>query len=234
MNFQQIRTAKGSELVAEQIKARITAGDYAPGTKLPSVADLARSFNVGQSTVREALSGLKAIGWLDIRHGSGTYVSAELPAEETPEDPFYKTNSFREIIEVRKYIESGCAELAAKRRTDRDLQQLADILARMEQAVGDEAKSEEADIEFHLRIAEASANSLLQHMMQSLTDRLREHIKSSRELWFFSERSSAEQLLAEHRGIYEAIREGNEAEASRRMLLHLGKVDRTLQRLLKP
>lgn len=236
MPFQQIRTAKGSELVEQQIKDRIAAGDYAPGTKLPAVTELAKTFNVGLSTVREALSALKATGWLDIRHGSGTYVCGELPTvePEKPTDPFYLTHSFREIIEVRKYIESGCAALAARRRTEEDLEELERILHRMDRTLGNEAESEQADIAFHLRIAQASANPLLQHMMQSLTERLHEHITGSRQLWFFAERSSAEQLLKEHRSIYEAIRASKEEEASRLMLGHIEKVDLTLQRLLQP
>ncbi|MCI3918708.1 FadR family transcriptional regulator [Paenibacillus sp. TRM 82003] len=232
MSFPQIRAPKGADLVADRIRERIVSGELRPGTKLPSVAALAEQFQVGLSTVREALSALKATGWLDIRHGSGTYVAAELPREEPPIDPFYLAESFRDLVEARQYIESGCAALAARRRSDDDVAALAAIVERMERALGDEAESEAADIAFHLRIAEASGNALFLSMLQSLTDRLQEHMKGSRQLWLFAERASAEQLLAEHRSMLEAIRAGDEAEASARMMRHIDKVARTLQRLM--
>jgi GntR family transcriptional repressor for pyruvate dehydrogenase complex len=235
MSFQHIRTAKGSELAEQQIKERIRAGEYPPGSKLPAVTELAKAFQVGVSTVREALSALKATGWVDIRHGSGTYVSAQLPQEQeaAPVDPFYVTDSLRDMLEVRKYIESGCAALAARRRTEQDVEELEGILRRMENALGDEKRSEEADIAFHMRIAAASNNPLLVHMMESLRERLHEHMKDSRRLWFFAERSSAEQLLNEHRGIFESIRDADETEAARRMLQHIEKVERTVQELIQ-
>lgn len=236
MSFQQIRKAKGSELAAQQIKEQILAGVYPPGSKLPAVTELSKVFQVGASTVREALSALKATGWLDIRHGSGTYVCNPLPSDaaEAPVDPFYITDSLRHIVEVRKYIESGCAALAARRRTKEDLQELKQILKRMEEALEDEERSEEADIAFHMRIAAASANPLLLHMMESLRDRLHEHMKDSRRLWFFAERSSAELLLSEHRAIFESIQNADETQASQQMLRHIEKVERTVQNLLNP
>lgn len=235
MPFEHIHTPKGADLVADSIRERIVSGELPPGAKLPSVASLAKSFQVGLSTIREALSALKATGWLDIRHGSGTYVAAELPREQPalPVDPFYLAESFRDLLEARQYIESGSAALAAARRTDADLASLSLILERMERALGDEAESEAADIAFHLRIAEASGNALFLSMLQSLTERLQEHMKNSRRLWLFAERSSGEQLLAEHRSILDAIRDGDAAAASSRMMRHLEKVARTLQRLMK-
>jgi GntR family transcriptional repressor for pyruvate dehydrogenase complex len=234
MPFKQIRTAKGSDLAAQQIRDRIAAGEFAPGTKLPSVTELASSFQVGLSTIREALSALKATGWLDIRHGSGTYVCERLPTGDAAAslDLLPLADSFRDLIEVRKYIESGSASLAAQRRTDLDLRELAGIVGRMEAALGDEAQSEDADMAFHIRIAAASGNPLFMSMMQSLTDRLREHMKGSRQLWLYAERASAEKLLAEHRGIFDAIRDGDEEAAFQRMLQHIEKVNRTVRKLL--
>jgi GntR family transcriptional repressor for pyruvate dehydrogenase complex len=235
MPFQQIKTPKGSDIVSEQIKKRILSGEFPPGARLPTVVELAGSFQLGRSTIREALSALKAMGWIDIRHGGGTFVNNEIPPAEQKEsgDPFYLAESFQEIIEVRKYIESGCASLAAKRRTDEDLINLELILREMEETLGDETRSEQADIAFHLRIAAASGNSLFVHMMQSLTQKLQEHIKGSRQLWFFAERASAEQLLREHRAICEAIRSGDAQLAFERMVRHIEKVDDVLQKLLK-
>ncbi|WP_230986753.1 FadR/GntR family transcriptional regulator [Cohnella fermenti] len=230
MAFRRVEARKGSELVLEQLKNMIETGDYAPGSKLPTVVELADSFEVGRSTIREALSGLKATGWITIRHGGGSYVSLELPAAEDAASLSFGKEKLQEVLEVRKFIEAGCAELAAERRSAEDLAALRDILERMGGALGDEAASDEADIRFHLRVAEASKNALLLSMMESMAGRLRESMKQSRRLWFFAERASAEQLLAEHRSIFEAIETRDGAAARDRMMKHLLKVEQVIER----
>jgi GntR family transcriptional repressor for pyruvate dehydrogenase complex len=234
MSFQQIKPQKSSEIIINQLKQQIIAGDHPLGSRLPSVVDFSLVFEVGRSTVREALSALKAMGWIDIRHGGGTFVCKELPHEESMEsgNMFYKTVSFQEILEVRKFIESGCASLAAKNRTEEDLHALKSILDQMQAVLTDEQSGEQADVQFHLQIAKASHNSLLFQMMESMTQRLQESMKDSRRLWFFAERASAERLLQEHAEIYAAILERNEAQASERIIQHISKVDLVLQKLL--
>lgn len=233
MSFQQIKPQKGSEIVMHQIKQQILAGGYAPAAKLPTVVELAASFEVGRSTIREALSALKAMGWVDIRHGGGTFVSKILPNEISKAHGglFYKTESFQEVLEVRKFIEVGCASLAAERRTDSDLTALAQILSEMEAALGNEELSDQADISFHLYIARASHNSLFVSMMESVAQRLQESMRESRRLWFFAERASAELLLQEHREIYQAILACNATLASAKMMQHILKVDQVVHEL---
>ncbi|MBP1967714.1 FadR/GntR family transcriptional regulator [Paenibacillus aceris] len=231
MAFQQIRPQKGSEIVMGQIKMQIETGTYAPGSKLPTVVELAASFQVGRSTIREALSALKAIGWVDIRHGGGTFVSNPLPVDST--SLFDQSESLQEVQEVRRFIEAGCASLAASRRTDANVAALRDILQTMEKALGNEEESEQADIRFHLEIAKASHNSLMIGMMESLTERLQVSMKASRRLWFFAERASAEKLLQEHRDIVDAIDAQDETLAADRMSQHIHKVDQVIQKLAK-
>ncbi|TXK84826.1 FadR/GntR family transcriptional regulator [Paenibacillus sp. N3.4] len=233
MVFQHVKPQKGSEIVLQQIKQQIISGAYPPGTKLPTVVELSASFQVGRSTVREALSALKAMGWVDIRHGGGTFVSKKLPSDDTEESKgiFDHTESLQEILEVRKFIEVGCASLAAERRTEHNLIELNNILAQMEAALGNEEASEEADIRFHLEIARSSNNSLLIGMMESLTERLQESMSTSRRIWFFAERASAEELLQEHREIYEAILARNEQLAAEIIMKHIQKVDHIVQKL---
>ncbi|MNH97828.1 HTH-type transcriptional regulator LutR [compost metagenome] len=234
MVFQQVKPQKGSEIVMQHIKQQLISGAYLPGAKLPTVVELSASFQVGRSTIREALSALKAMGWVDIRHGGGTFVSKKLPTDEESDGSgglFEQTESLQEVQEVRKYIEVGCASLAAARRTEEDLEQLKQILSHMEAALGNEEESEQADIRFHLHIAKASHNSLLIGMMESLTERLQESMKTSRRLWFFAERATAELLLQEHREIYEAIQAKNESLAAEKMMLHIHKVDAVVHKL---
>ncbi|MBC8078862.1 MAG: FadR family transcriptional regulator [Gorillibacterium sp.] len=233
MSFQQIKPQKGSEIVMHQIKQQILSGAYPPTAKLPTVVELAASFEVGRSTIREALSALKAMGWVDIRHGGGTFVSKVLPSELGEENGglFYKTESFQEVLEVRKFIEVGCAALAAERRTEADLAGLESILSQMEASIDNEELSDQADIGFHLQIARASHNSLFVSMMESVAQRLQTSMRESRRLWFFAERASAELLLQEHREIYLAIQDMHVELASTKMMQHIMKVDGVVHRL---
>ncbi|MCY9666620.1 FadR family transcriptional regulator [Paenibacillus alginolyticus] len=231
MTFQQIRPQKGSEIVLQQIKMQIETGTYAPGSKLPTVVELAANFQVGRSTVREALSGLKAMGWVDIRHGGGTFVTNPLPIDSS--SLFDQGQTLQEVQEVRRFIEAGCASLAASRRTEENLTALRQILNTMEASFENEEESEQADIRFHLEIAKASHNSLLIGMMESLTERLQLSMKASRRLWFFAERASAEKLFQEHRDIVDAIEMKDEQLAAEKMSQHIHKVDQVIQKLAK-
>ena len=235
MGFEQIRPMKGYELVTEQIKKRILEGELPPGAKLASVVDLAAEFGVGRSTIREALSALKAMGFVEIRQGGGSYVCRELPSQAAggeTDSIFWRADSLKELVEVRKILETGCASLAARNRTEDDLAELERILAHMEEHLDDEAEGERADVLFHLQIARASHNSLLMQLMESLSHRLHETMKQSRRLWFYGQRAKAKRLWQEHSAIVAAIRERDEAKSFDRMMSHLAKVEHVLNRAL--
>ncbi|WP_139996019.1 FadR/GntR family transcriptional regulator [Paenibacillus paridis] len=227
------RPLKSHEWVMNDIKRQLQAGELVPGDRLSSVTELASSYGVGQSTIREALSALKAMGMLTIRQGSGTYVSA--PQEATAPPSFMndelwasRATSLRHILEVRKMLETGCAALAATNRTEADVTALAAIIASMRERLDDEAFNEQADIQFHQQLAAATHNPILTEMMESLSAKLHDSMRDTRALWFYSQRSSAERLLNEHQAIYEAILEQNAPAASLRMEEHIAKVEKVL------
>lgn len=234
MTFNVIKPQKGSEIVRQHLHNQILTGEYPPGSRLPTVVDLASGFTVGRSTIREALSALKAMGYIEIRHGGGTFVSKELPSEEDPNRIVFttQTESLKEVIEARKYIETGCAALAAERHTAEDLEALEQITQLMIHSVGDEEQSEKADVEFHLQVAKSSHNHLMIHLMESLNQRIQESISESRRLWFYSERANSERLLAEHLSIYEAIKSKDATLAADIMMQHLAKVEMVVKKFL--
>lgn len=229
----KVETEKGHEIVKRMILSQIEEGTLQPGERLPSVVDLATAYGVGRSTIREALSALKATGWIDVKHGGGTFVSKTLPTLQADmKDPFAEADDLIELLEVRIWLESGAAVSAAERRTPQDLTTLQQIVHRMELALqqDDTALSEQADIDFHLAIANASHNQLLNSLMSSLSSKLTETIGKSRQLWFFEDKSSASQLLKEHQMIYEAIAEQDGKRASQLITAHLRKVRMVLKR----
>ncbi|MDQ6420648.1 FadR/GntR family transcriptional regulator [Paenibacillus sp. LHD-117] len=229
----KIETEKGHEIVSRVLLTKIREGEWDPGAKLPSVVELSQQFGVGRSTVREALSALKATGWLDIRHGGGTFVKKILPteAQQGGMSLFQEADSILELLEVRKIVEAGASAFAAERRDERDLAKLQAILDRMEHALrdNDTVEGERADVAFHKAIAESSRNTLLIQLMDSLTQRLGETIGKTRELWFYQQKSTAERLLEEHRHIYGAIQAGDAGQATALIHEHLFKVESVLR-----
>lgn len=238
MRHMKIETPKGHELVAEDVLRRIREGEWQPGQRLPSVVELAEAYGVGRSTIREAASALKAMGWLDVRHGGGTFVRTELPGESGKSNGgnslFQDAESLIELLEVRRTLEIGAASLAAERRTHADIEKLRTLLATMESGLeqGDTLAGEQADTDFHMAIAAASGNSLLAQLMESLSHRFSGSIRQTRELWFYGEKATAARLLAEHQKIFEAIESRDRQRASALIADHLSKVEQVLREAL--
>lgn len=144
------------ERVARDISDKIAAGDYGVGQRLPSERHLAQAYEVSRPTVREAIIALELDGLVEVRQGSGVYVTASIPkggrAGETDIGPF-------ELLEARRAIEGETCALAAARITDDDLAELEALVDEM--LCEDVTKSEDADRRFHIAIARATQNSAM-------------------------------------------------------------------------
>ncbi|WP_124726662.1 FadR/GntR family transcriptional regulator [Staphylospora marina] len=236
MQFKQIHRKKIYEEVADQIRQLILDRKLKPGDRLASVIELAEHFRVGRSAVREALSALQAMGYIEMRQGEGTFVRHfDVDSITHPLSPvvLLKGEEIRQLLEVRRIMESSSAELAAYRRTPEDLQTMSEALERMKEGMdGAEEIGEKADLDFHMAVAEATHNRMLSHFMKTLSSAMRETMKESRKIWLYGERATAELLYKEHESIYQAIRDGDGAEARKRMCGHIAKVEEFLQELL--
>jgi GntR family transcriptional repressor for pyruvate dehydrogenase complex len=223
-----------AEWVRADLERKLDDGTFAPGERLPSVDELSRLYGVGRSTIREAISALKAMGRLAVRQGGGTFA---LPPQDTPPHPALlmpdawpdRAAALRGLLEVRRVLETGCAALAAEKRTAEDVAALEALLAEMEDRLDDREAGERLDVRFHLAVAAAAHNETLAEMMRSISERLHDGMRDTRALWLFAERASAGRLLAEHRAIFEAIRDGDAELARHRMEEHLAKVARVLR-----
>lgn len=227
------RPIKSYEWVMNDLKRQLDRGDLRAGDRLPSVVELAEQYGVGRSTIREALSALKAMGLLDIRQGGGTFVkeppaAPPHPSRLAPDSWVDRAENLRHLLEVRRILESGCAALAALHRTKDDLRLLEETLAGMKANLHDEIYGEQADVRFHQQVAAATHNPVMMELMGSLAQKLHESMKDTRALWFYAERSSAERLLREHADIVEAIARQDAAQASARMEAHIVKVEQVL------
>ncbi|UZW66815.1 GntR family transcriptional regulator [Priestia flexa] len=153
MNYKRVRGKKAYEEVAETLIELIKAGDLKPGDKLESVEKLAKSFDVGTSTIREALSGLRTMGLVVARHGEGTFVNNFDPSKfQLPVNIAFlmKIEDIKELYKVREILELGTVAQAAAVHEEEDLLALEKALIVMENASGNEELASSADLDFHL------------------------------------------------------------------------------------
>lgn len=234
LNFSPIKSTKTYEAVAEQLKEQILSGKLAPGSRLPSVRELSLHWSVSQPVVREALSGLRAIGLIHMRQGEGTFVNQYQPEELNDavrqEWTLMPLEDVRHLLELRLIMEVGAARLAAMHRTEEDVHRLQAIICAMrDEAASPTAGSQsDSDWTFHFAIAEASQNPFLASLMDSVRDRIQSALRSSRHALFQMDGESV-RLLAQHERIVDAIVHQDEEAAAKAMLQHLTHVAKALR-----
>jgi GntR family transcriptional regulator, transcriptional repressor for pyruvate dehydrogenase complex len=166
---------------ANRIRQMIFSGQLKPGEMLPPRKDLALKFSVGVATVHEAVKSLSSVGLLESRSGKGTWVSTN--ALESVIHPSMITNRFGQIdamtiYQARLALEVSLAELAAETATSEEIQQMFVALEKTHNAIeGDDETFVEADWEFHLLVAQASHNVLLQAFYNLSREMLLEFIR---------------------------------------------------------
>ncbi|MFC7319771.1 FadR/GntR family transcriptional regulator [Halobacillus campisalis] len=229
MEFKPVRAKKIYEQVADALLESLKNGELKPGDKLDSVEHLAKSFNVGRSAIREALSALRAMGILEMRQGEGTYVKAfDASRFSLPVSVAFllKREDVKDLLEVRHILEVGAAASAAVHHNEEDLEALEAALSAMEKAKGDGELGEQADLDFHVALVHATHNAMLIHLMQSVSEIMVQAMRETRKLLLTKE--GTERLLEEHRQIFTAIVERDETKARQAMYEHLGNVERSL------
>ncbi|WP_101842041.1 FadR/GntR family transcriptional regulator [Halobacillus sp. Marseille-P3879] len=230
MNYKPVRSKKIYEQVADALLESLKKGDLKPGDKLDSVEHLAKSFDVGRSAIREALSALRAMGILEMRQGEGTYVKAfDASRFSLPVSVAFlmKQNDLKDLLEVRHVLEVGAAGAAALHHKDEDLQPMEDALLAMEEAKGNGELGEQADLDFHVALVEATHNQMLIHLMKSVSDIMVQAMRETRKLLHTEE--GTERLLEEHRQIFTAVADRNEQRAKDAMFKHLTNVEASLE-----
>jgi GntR family transcriptional repressor for pyruvate dehydrogenase complex len=217
--FVAVRRSSVVTDAVEQVKSLIAAGTLQPGQQLPAERTLSELLGLSRPAVREAVNALAAIGLLDKRHGSGTYVtdlSAEVLAQPLAFLLDKNHKALHDLFEVRFALESQAASAAAVRCDDSLIAALDDVRDQLEASFDDVRAFVAADMAFHRLIHEASGNVVLLSLMASLTAMG----KSSRML---TARDPAvrRSTIGEHDTILEALRARDPEQASSAMRTHL-------------
>ena len=212
---------RGYQRLAEQIMQLILGGEFAPGARLPSERNLADRFQVSRTAVREAVIALEVQETVEVRLGSGIYVRerpATVKAIYVPSGP----GPF-ELLRARRLIEGEIAAQAAEMRRDADIDRIYAALADMRDKCDDKHANEVADLQFHIRIAEATGNAVLAHVVQALWEQLRGPIWAQLEQHFHTP-ELRQASLEDHQKIFAAIASQNAVTARAAMHEHIDRV----------
>lgn len=168
--------------VARAIRHEIENGAYEVGAKLPTEAELSRSFEVSRSVVREAIAQLRSAGLVDSRQGSGVYVQQPVRAKAFAIDgtQLMHAHQLAPVFELRIELEKTAVELAAVRRTRRELAALRRVLAEIGDLIAEGRWASEPDYTFHMLIAQAAGNSHLLRLLEHVTTQITASVAARR------------------------------------------------------
>ena len=155
-----------AEQIADQLRRRIADGEFPVGSLIPTETELAQELGVSRNSVREALRSLVHVGLLGARAGYGTFVLATNEVAPTLARRLDHERA-ADVAEVRLLLEREGARLAALRRTPEQIVRLEAALATRTEQIG-RPGYEEADIEFHRVLLEASGNALLAELYRGV------------------------------------------------------------------
>ncbi len=171
------------EKIVEQIESRVVSGDLETGDQLPPEHKLAEQFGVSRTVVREAIKALNEKGLVEIRSGRGTFVTKATPGVMRHSQGIRMRigtkHDYANLVEIREILEPEIAALAASRMTDEFISTMQEACEVMEKSYDNPALFIEADLDFHLALAEATQNSLITATIDSLINLLREERKQS-------------------------------------------------------
>jgi GntR family transcriptional repressor for pyruvate dehydrogenase complex len=206
------------EQIADHIQAMIAANQLRPGDQLPSERDLAKSVGVNRGTVREAIRLLEQRGLIELRTGSGAYVTA-VPASNVTDSIeryfAFGTCSHEDLVKLREILDPEIAALAAERATAAEIESLRQLIERIEVSFfSDTTQYAIDDAQFHMTLAEASHNDLIIAIMNGL------HKVMVHSILAQSRTHHLEGGARSHRTVYEAITRRSPEDARQAMRVH--------------
>ena len=208
------------DMVVNDLIKSITSGEYSIGDKLPTEGKLCEQFNVGRSTLREAISVVRALGYIETRHGSGSYIVAtSVETRETVEQWFaLRQSQLNDFFEVRCNIEVMNIRYAIMRRSEEDIEQIKAIHNSFENAImrGDEIKMAMLDERFHTELARMSGNSLLIEINRIIANALKPYRRKS-----FTVEENAVHALFPHKNIITALENQDVSAGVKAMQEHI-------------
>jgi DNA-binding FadR family transcriptional regulator len=214
-----LRVEQVYEQIARRILQDIQAGLLAPGQKLPSERELARQMEVGRSSVREAIGVLQVDGIVETRHGSGSFVAADVTARLSDRSSSvlsaHDASPFA-LLQAREAFEPAVARMAADRaRSDAFAERLLDEMEQLSDPASPDQRAiwSDADRMFHRQIGVMTGNPVVIAMCDQLASIMDQPLWRRLRDDSLSDPGRMRIHIAEHRMIYEAV-SGGGAEAA--------------------
>src|ERR1700720_2714314 len=229
--YKVVRTSRLYEQIVQQIEESVLKGTLKPGDQLPAERELAQQLGVSRTAVREAVKTLREKGLVEAYSGRGTFITdGTSQAARQSFDLMVKLGQAEgspHLAELRLILEPGIAALAAARVQEPEIVALREAVAVMDGAQRDPEAYIEADLDFHLALAEAAANPLILSLIDSIVGLLREQ-----RIKIFNVEGGPQRGQVHHKRILEAIEHRDPLGARDAMKAHLRQVREDSRRAL--
>ena len=221
--YKLVQASRLYEQIVQQIEDSIKKGALKAGDQLPAERELAEQFGVSRTAVREAVKALREKGLVEAYPGRGTFITSETSNTiRITLDRMIRTGQLEgtlQLVEVREILEPEIAALAATRADEDAINEMRDAVRIMDEAREDPDAYIEADLDFHLALAEAAANPIILSLIDSIVGLLREQ-----RLRIFNVDGGPVRGQYHHKRILEAVRNRDASGAREAMRDHLHQV----------
>ncbi|WP_442203180.1 FadR/GntR family transcriptional regulator [Rhizobium sp. RAF56] len=218
--------------VTEALATYVQQAQLKAGDRLPAERQLMAALAVGRSTIRESIRHFQALGVIETRKGSGTYLLKPVTSATIHMplsfDPAHLREALLQTLEVRRGIETEASMVAARRRTAEDLVEIEARLEDMERAHHARGSSGPEDLAFHLAVYDATHNPLFRQLLEQMRDafeRFWEHP--------FDRQDFARRSFPFHRTLFDAIAAKDPQAAQRETLKILDIVEEDIKEMSK-
>lgn len=212
MNFpsEKIEVVKLADQVAAKLQQLISSGEYKNGDKIPTEPELMERFGVGRSTIRESVRILANAGLVSVQQGKGTFVADASVVTEPLHQRLRRANT-KELNEVRHMLEITMVQKAAENRTEKEVKQMRALLSQRKKAIESQQQQEclDADIAFHVVIAEASKNMVLMDLFKTFAKVISDYFQKE-----YPDTKAYMRSQALHEKLCEAIADRNPKKAA--------------------
>ncbi|MGA8619302.1 MAG: FadR/GntR family transcriptional regulator [Candidatus Sulfotelmatobacter sp.] len=231
--YKVVRTSRLYEQIVQQIEESVLNGSLKPGDQLPAERELAQRLGVSRTAVREAVKALREKGLVEAYSGRGTFITdGTSHAARQSFDLMVKIGQQEgstHLAELRLILEPGIAALAAERVEEEYLAAMREAVAVMDRSQKDPSAYIEADLDFHLALAEAAANPLILSLIDSIVGLLREQ-----RIKIFNVEGGPQRGQVHHKRILDAMERRDPEMARSAMCAHLEQVRQDSQVSVAP
>ncbi len=223
MKFNAVQINSAPEILVQEIISQIESGKLEPGACLPSQRELAKMFNVGLGSVREAIKILDVMEYVDVIRGKGTYISKNAIKQKSYSsfEKAWKAISMSDIITARNVVECFAAREAAKNALPDNINFLKTISRKMDASHNDKDTYYDLDFQFHIAVAEASANKAILQIVKLLIKQSIQHTLFMSNSLNIALSFNVEKAIESARAVISCIDAGDEHGAEKHMEEHI-------------